>query len=298
MNKRVFLVGFIALTMCGITSMTAQVGINTETPTNKGLHIVQSGDTTGTANHGQAFRLEDGNQGTGKVLTSDASGNATWGAPLLTYTPTTSAFSTITITTSNVSSDALESICSAITTSVAPDYLPIGGNLFILDFLLTNTDGSIYSIDFPQTGTYFVSLEIPIFITNIALQSADINSTAYVILQLKPTPSILDWSANTPDKRFTGEYEVYGTRGNGHASVMDWRLIVNQMIQVTETTGLKGYLQVQVRFACYPQGTANKAYIPLPSTTSPIIIQAYMGNNGNPTNPQVSGGAYVRISDL
>ena len=85
MSKKVFLAGFIALA-CGVTSMTAQVGINTETPSNKGLHIVQSGDTTGLTNHGQAFRLEDGNQAAGKVLTSDNDGNATWEEPITSVT--------------------------------------------------------------------------------------------------------------------------------------------------------------------------------------------------------------------
>jgi|GEM_PF-3142991 len=50
---------------------STRVGIGTTAPTNK-LHIVaEDGAYTG-------FRLEDGNQATGRVLTSDADGNATW----------------------------------------------------------------------------------------------------------------------------------------------------------------------------------------------------------------------------
>ena len=297
MKKNVFLTGIIALA-CGVTSMTAQVGINTDEPSNKGLHIVQSGDTTGTANHGQAFRLEDGNQGEGKVLTSDASGNATWKAPLLTYTPTPSAVSTTIITTPSISSDALRSSCDSVTTSASPNYLPIGGNTFKFYFPLTNTDGSIYTIDFPQTGTYFVSMQLNLIVVNLPITSIDVNDYLYAIVQLKPTSSVLDWPANTPDKRFTGQYEVFAIPGNETSNQTTLRLVVNQMIQVTETTGLKGYLQVTLNFACYPQGTANTIYVPLPSTANPITVRTYIGNSANPSQPQMSGGAYVRIADV
>jgi hypothetical protein len=58
-----------------VTAAKAQVGVNTSTPSNKGLHIVQTDKTGG---NGQAFRLEDGNEAAGKILTSDANGNGTW----------------------------------------------------------------------------------------------------------------------------------------------------------------------------------------------------------------------------
>ncbi len=60
----------------GVNSATAstKVGIGTTTPTTT-LHVVS------TAGAGTGFRLVDGSQGANKVLTSDASGNATWQAP-------------------------------------------------------------------------------------------------------------------------------------------------------------------------------------------------------------------------
>ena len=77
MKKNVFLTGFAALTMCGITTLTAQVGINTDTPTTT-LDIVQPDST---ANPGHGFRLRDGNEDEGKVLTSDNGGTGTWQQP-------------------------------------------------------------------------------------------------------------------------------------------------------------------------------------------------------------------------
>ena len=74
MSNKVFLTGIIALTICGVTSMTAQVGINTEKPTTS-LDIVQP-DSTNNPGHG--FRLRDGNEDAGKVLTSDVGGTGTW----------------------------------------------------------------------------------------------------------------------------------------------------------------------------------------------------------------------------
>jgi len=62
------------------------VGINTNNPTSK-LHIV--GDTATVK--GQAFRLVDGNQNAGYVLTCDSAGTATWEASgvsmILGYVP-------------------------------------------------------------------------------------------------------------------------------------------------------------------------------------------------------------------
>jgi hypothetical protein len=74
MKKSILILGLTAL-MSGGQFMFAQVGINTESPTNT-LHIV--GDTATV--HGQAFRLVDGNQGDGKLLVSDADGVGTWGS--------------------------------------------------------------------------------------------------------------------------------------------------------------------------------------------------------------------------
>lgn len=49
------------------------VGINTTNPTTK-LHVISSATNT-------AFRMQDGTEGSGKVLTSDANGNAHWESP-------------------------------------------------------------------------------------------------------------------------------------------------------------------------------------------------------------------------
>ena len=72
MSKKVFLMGIIALE-CGVTTLTAQVGINTETPKTT-LDIVQKDKTT----PGQGFRLDDGNEYANYVLTTAADGTATW----------------------------------------------------------------------------------------------------------------------------------------------------------------------------------------------------------------------------
>lgn len=58
------------------------VGIRTVTPTSK-LHVVGTSGTT--------LKIVDGNQAAGKVLTSDATGNASWVSPAntLTYNSTT-----------------------------------------------------------------------------------------------------------------------------------------------------------------------------------------------------------------
>ncbi len=56
-----------------IINKKGNVGINTTIPSTK-LHVVSTTSNT-------AFRMQDGTEGTGKVLTSDASGNATWQSP-------------------------------------------------------------------------------------------------------------------------------------------------------------------------------------------------------------------------
>ena len=52
---------------------TGNVGIGALSPSTK-LHVVSTTSNT-------AFRMQDGTEGTGKVLTSDANGNATWQSP-------------------------------------------------------------------------------------------------------------------------------------------------------------------------------------------------------------------------
>ncbi|MDR1652082.1 MAG: hypothetical protein LBS01_00250, partial [Prevotellaceae bacterium] len=71
MKKSILILGFLAL-MSGAV-LTAQVGINTDNPTNT-LHIV--GDTANVK--GQAFRLVDGNEQDSAVLVGDENGAGTW----------------------------------------------------------------------------------------------------------------------------------------------------------------------------------------------------------------------------
>jgi hypothetical protein len=72
MNKKTFLTAaLIAATAMGIN---AQVGINTDSPTAT-LDIIQMDKAT---NPGHGFRLDDGNQAAGKILTSDTDGVGTW----------------------------------------------------------------------------------------------------------------------------------------------------------------------------------------------------------------------------
>ena len=59
-----------AIVLGDSSSANSNVGIGTSNPSTK-LHIVSS-----TASNG--FQLQDGNQGTGKILTSDTNGKATW----------------------------------------------------------------------------------------------------------------------------------------------------------------------------------------------------------------------------
>ncbi|MCL1867413.1 MAG: hypothetical protein FWF72_00460 [Paludibacter sp.] len=73
-HKQVILAGIFALTMSGAAlKISAQVGINIDTPKTT-LDVVQEDQTT----HGKGFRLDDGNQADGKVLTSDTDGIGTW----------------------------------------------------------------------------------------------------------------------------------------------------------------------------------------------------------------------------
>jgi len=77
MRKKFFKLGAIALTMSSAAlNVNAQVGINTESPKTT-LDIVQRDTATVK---GKGFRLIDGNQNSGFVLTSDAAGVGTWRA--------------------------------------------------------------------------------------------------------------------------------------------------------------------------------------------------------------------------
>lgn len=71
--KKKLLIAFIVLS----NTILAQVGINTTNPT--AMFHVFGTTTPGTGPY--AFRLEDGTQAIGKVLTSDANGNGYWQVP-------------------------------------------------------------------------------------------------------------------------------------------------------------------------------------------------------------------------
>jgi hypothetical protein len=72
MRKEILTFGMAAMAALGAA---AQVGVNTETPKTT-LDIVQT-DTL-TVGKGKGFRLIDGNQAEGRILTSDADGVGTW----------------------------------------------------------------------------------------------------------------------------------------------------------------------------------------------------------------------------
>ena len=272
---------------------SAQVTIGSGDLPQATLDII--GDTATV--HGEAFRLIDGNQKAGKVLTCQENGVGTWKEPLLTYTPIPTAVSTININTSSINSESLYSDCTITNSSTSPLFKTIGSRHFSLKLLLTTTDGTPYSIDFPDYGTYFVSLEIKMNLPNVLFRDITCDHFPSAILQLRATPSLLDWNANTPDKRFTGQYEVHAQFGSTETRA-DFRFAMNQMIQVTEETGLKGYLMSQIIFTSYPEGMANHTDVPLPSATTPLTITTYIGNNADTIYPQASGGAFVKMAEI
>jgi hypothetical protein len=73
MKKKTILLGFLAI-WCGLSILSAQVTIGKDVPAQATLDII--GDTANI--HGQAFRLIDGNQGSGKIIMSNAGGIGTW----------------------------------------------------------------------------------------------------------------------------------------------------------------------------------------------------------------------------
>ena len=104
MKRKVILLGFAALMMCGTATMTAQVGINTETPKTT-LDIVQKDKTT----PGQGFRLDDGNEYANYVLTTAADGSATWKPAAITMVE---AVKTLGQTNISLTSDSTWKVCN------------------------------------------------------------------------------------------------------------------------------------------------------------------------------------------
>ena len=294
MVKRFISVGAIALTMSSAAlNVNAQVGINTENP-KATLDIVQRDTATVK---GKGFRLIDGNQHSGYVLTTDAAGNGTWKLGTLAYKAVPAAVSKTVITTNSFASDTLKVTVTTNTTTVAPYFRTVGSRDYNCMFLLKNTDGKTpYYLEFPDYGTYFVSLEVHLGINNIMWNDINCDQTPSSAMQLCPTPNINNWGATTPDKRYTGQYEVYALRGFGEPT--DFRYTLNQIIQVTPQTGLKGYLVISITFFGYPNGTPNKNNVPVPSPATPITFTVHVGNNALPTAPQISGGAFVKLSDV
>ncbi|MDR1652055.1 MAG: hypothetical protein LBS01_00110 [Prevotellaceae bacterium] len=76
MKKSILILGLAALMSSG-QSLFAQVGINTDAPKTT-LDIVQKDTATVK---GRGFRLVDGNEAAGKVLTSNDDGEGTWTNP-------------------------------------------------------------------------------------------------------------------------------------------------------------------------------------------------------------------------
>ena len=263
-NKKVFLTGIIALTICGVTSMTAQVGINTETPKTT-LDIVSDTAVASGGQHGQGFRLIDDNQNSGRVLTSNTDGVGTWEDPPFAYTPVPP-------------------------TNYTDSLIWPNNNLeFSQIHSLKDSVGNPYYIAFPDYGTYFVSLE---FKQTVNLNPDSIKAINGIV-QIRPTPYVTranDWAGVTPNLRFTGEYEVYAVKANTISSLttIDLRYIVNQMIQVTPQTGLKGYLTLQLLVL----SNSGSQYLKQGSA----IVSTYILNFG--ANPQTSGGAFVKVSNV
>ncbi|MDR2384429.1 MAG: hypothetical protein LBD80_02020 [Tannerella sp.] len=124
-----------------VIPMGAQVGINTENPQTT-LDIVQRDKTV----KGKAFRLDDGNQGNGKILISDTNGIGTWTNPPIPVTP--SLINIINYKLTNVNKDYVNNFDTKLSTN---DWVVFVVDFqFILDktggnenrFLLANRNGS------------------------------------------------------------------------------------------------------------------------------------------------------------
>ena len=230
-RKHLFLI--IAIVFCG--ALNAQVGINTENPQGM-FHIDGQGNTNGNTNISDdvvvtatgnvgvgtntpatkvdirtstvntGFRLQDGSQGTGMVLTSDANGNGKWAAP---------GFSEF--------------------TRVQPASLPFS---YTGVTILKNSNGTPYAIQLPSTGTYSLTLGARIVFSNLNVNTV----ITYVIMQLLPANNASLWNASTP--RFAGSYEVYGVKTRDN--VPDWRFYLSENITTSSGTGNTVYIAIQI----------------------------------------------------
>ncbi|NDW10383.1 hypothetical protein [Dysgonomonas sp. 520] len=230
----------ILLIFLAVTALKAQVGVNTENP--QGIfHIDGKRDTNGSTNiaddvmvdtqgrigigtnapqtkidirtttKGGGFRLQDGSQQTGKVLTSSANGEATWEMPGFSKfekIPT----ATCPISTSYKVSNVFRTIIK----------LP-GGNPYI--------------IPLPETGTYALTMGLQLNLSNVPSDG----TVSRAILQLLPDNDIELWNNNTIPK-FEGAYEIYGTV----ITESDIRFYLSENITTTISTGNDVYIALAV----------------------------------------------------
>ena len=272
MNRKLL---FLTIILFSLT-VNAQVGVKTENPQGV-FHIDGQGNTSGSTNisddivvtatgnvgvgtnapatkvdirtstAGNGFRLQDGTQENGMVLTSDASGNGKWAAP---------GFSEFTRV------DPI-SLNQAIPIEDHSDYTVV---------MLTNTDGTPYSIELPSHGTYSLTLGARVAFSNLAANSV----IGSAVLQLLPDNDIGLWDAVSP--RFEGSYEIYGLQAQ--IEYTDYRFYLSENITTTETTGKRVYFALCVRGENLP---------------NPLRVIFTLGSGGEGC-PQCSGGSYVRIN--
>ncbi|NDW09526.1 hypothetical protein [Dysgonomonas sp. 520] len=225
-----FLLLFLA-----VTTLKSQVGVNTETPQGV-FHIDGQRNTNGNTNvaddvvvtsagnvgigtnspqtkvdirsttQGGGFRLQDGSQGNGMVLTSDASGNGKWSAP---------GFS--------------------LFTRIEPNELPVSQGTTAI---LRNSDGSPYFIEVPSFGTYSFTIGAMLKLTNLNENTV----IEYMILQVVPgDDASLWWSLH----RFEGSYEIYGQQARRDLET-DWRFYLSENISLNSITGNRLYFALQI----------------------------------------------------
>ncbi|NDW08156.1 hypothetical protein D0T56_00575 [Dysgonomonas sp. 520] len=268
-----------------VVSLKAQVGVNTESPQGV-FHIDAARNTSGNTNvaddvvvdaqgrigvgtnnpqtkveirsstQGGGFRLQDGSQGSGMVLTSDANGNGKWSAP---------GFSEFTRV------EAKSMGISIPTQATSTSYHSV--NTMIKDITTDET----YSLTLPSYGTYSLTLGMHIVFNNLTADS----QIDFVIIQLLPRDDITYWDSSL---RFAGSYEVYGMKSR-ESLYSDYRVYLSENITLTPKidenngTGNTVYFSILVRGRNLP---------------SPLLANFTIGSHSS--CPQCTGGSYVRIN--